>query len=239
MQLDGKRILITGAAGDIGKAIAKEALALGATACLTDINPIPSPMDTTEVHMHRADLSKSEDIVRLFAFAKQAMGGLDLLINNAGVCPFGAFAESTLEQMQQVLTVNLRAVYLCSREAIRIMQKQGSGLILNISSNLASSPLPGQVLYSSTKRAATCLTTALADEAAPWGITVTAIEPGAIDTNMARNISGTTSEQLNKNIIRQRPEAFAQALLMQTHIAPLFPVRKIQCRTQVVPLPSK
>src|SRR5260370_38002338 len=128
-----------------------------------------------------AELSKAADAARLFKEVASAFGRLDVLVNNAGVFRFGAFAEITEESFHLHYNVNLLGTILAVQEAIKRFGADG-GSIINLSSIVGSHPVPGALLYASTKGAIETLTRGLALELAPRKIRVNAIAPGHTET---------------------------------------------------------
>lgn len=128
-----------------------------------------------------ADVSKAADVARLFKEVDSAFGRLDVLVNNAGVFRFGALAEITEESFHFHYNINVLSVILTVQEAIKRFGAEG-GSIINLSSIVGSHPVPGALLYASTKGAIETLTRGLALELAPRKIRVNAIAPGHTET---------------------------------------------------------
>ncbi len=128
-----------------------------------------------------ADVSKSDDVARLYKEVDSAFGRLDILVNNAGVFRFGAFTNITEESFHQHYNINVLGTILMVQEAIKRFGAEG-GSIVNLSSIVGSHPVPGALLYATTKAAIETLTKGLALELAPRKIRVNAIAPGHTET---------------------------------------------------------
>lgn len=196
--LKAKNVLITGATSGIGQAIAVRFAQEGANVA---INYRKSPEDAEETQALidqmcsqvrgcggqdfpvQADVSKEEDVVEMVATVLEKFGGLDILINNAGIQTAGAAHESKIEDFDRVLNVNLRGAYLCAREAIKhFLSRNSGGVIINISSVHEIIPKPNYVGYSVSKGGMENLTKTLALEYADKRIRVNAVGPGATIT---------------------------------------------------------
>jgi NAD(P)-dependent dehydrogenase (short-subunit alcohol dehydrogenase family) len=184
--LDGKRILVTGAANGIGRAIAVELARQGANVALADIRP---PEETasiiTRAEGHavaiRADVSKPADTKRMVAEAVRALGGLDGLVNNAGVYSSlipRPFEEIDLEEWRRVFDVNVFGLMSCCQAVLPQMKTQGSGRIVNIISGTPFKGIPFMLHYVASKGAVLGITRSLARELGPSNILVNGVAPG-------------------------------------------------------------
>ncbi len=187
--LDGKKVLITGAAQGIGYAVAKRFLEEGATVTITDVAPEAALDEAARnlgshdrVHCLRLNVAEEEEVAAVFAQARGLMGGLDVLVNNAGINWHKPSHLLDTHDFDRVLAVNLRGVFLCSRAALNIFLDQGSGVILNNSSNHEIVPKPEYAAYSVSKGGLGNLTRTLALEYADRGIRVNSVAPGATRT---------------------------------------------------------
>jgi 3-oxoacyl-[acyl-carrier protein] reductase len=174
--LSGKRVLVTGAANGIGRATANAFAAEGAHVIGLDIQPASGP-----IPIIRCDLTREEEIVAGVAKAMAEMGGLDVLVNNAGIMKEAPLAEVTVAHIDQHYAVNLRAAILVTREALPHL-KDGSRIV-NIASELAYLGRANASVYCATKAAILGLTRSWAREFAPR-ILVNAVAPGPTDTQL-------------------------------------------------------
>jgi len=174
--LSGKRVLVTGAANGIGRATAHAFAAEGAHVMGLDIQPATGP-----VPIIRCDLTREEEIVAGVAKAVAEMGGLDVLVNNAGIMREAPLAEVTAAHIDQHYAVNLRAAILVTREALPHL-RDGSRIV-NIASELAYLGRANASVYCATKAAILGLTRSWAREFAPR-ILVNAVAPGPTDTQL-------------------------------------------------------
>lgn len=188
-RLKGKNVLVTGASSGIGQAIAIRFAKEGANVAVnyfrgkegadTTVSQMPAGQGFTV----QADVSDEAQVKAMFADVTAKLGGLDVLVNNAGIqkpCPSH---EVEMSDFDRILGVNLRGPFLCAREAIRVFLKQGKGgVVLNNSSVHEVIPKPKYVSYSITKGGMENMTRSLALEYADRGIRVNAVGPGAIVT---------------------------------------------------------
>jgi glucose 1-dehydrogenase len=200
--LKGKNVLVTGASSGIGQAIAVRFAENGSNVA---INYLSTPDEAAETEQQvqvcvnkvqqqgvqdvlvRGDVSKEEDVVRMFQETVDGLGGLDVLVNNAGIQISKPSNELTLNDFEKVLAVNLRGAFLCAREAIRRFLETGTpGVIVNVSSVHQIIPKPDYLGYSVSKGGMQNLTRTLALEFAGRGIRVNGIGPGATVTPINR-----------------------------------------------------
>lgn len=217
-----KTVLITGASGGIGGAIVKKFAHIGYNVVICYNNnkehaeKLLSEISETgcDALMLKADVSDENQVENLFAEAEKAFGGIDVLINNAGISQIKVINNVTSEEWDRMFAVNTKSAYLCSRRAISYMVKQHFGRIINISSIWGICGASCEVPYSASKSALHGFTKALAKELAPSGITVNCICPGLIDTAMNAHLSNEDMEDFVSEIPVMRigkPEEIAHA----------------------------
>jgi 3-oxoacyl-[acyl-carrier protein] reductase len=198
MKLANKIALITGAARGIGRAIAERFVAEGARVILADIDEAEGLRTTEAIKRQsraegslpatfwRADVSQSTQVAALFAEITQRHGGLDVVVNNAGISPAIPIAETSDEDFDRVVQVNLRSVFLTTRAAIPLL-RAGGGVIINLASVNGLVAAPGLAAYSATKAAIINFTQATALECAPHRVRAVAICPASVDTTLLQN----------------------------------------------------
>ena len=200
--LNGKNVLVTGGSSGIGQAIAVRFAEYGANVAINYLRD-PGEAAGTEEQVHdcvrrvrqhgvrdvlvRGDVSREDDAVRMVGEAADQLGGLDVLVNNAGIQISRPSHELSSADFDKVLAVNLRGAFLCAREAIRRFLAAGTaGVVINVSSVHQRIPKPSYLGYSVSKGGMQNLTTTLALEYAASGIRVNAIGPGATITPINR-----------------------------------------------------
>lgn len=187
--LKGKSALVTGASGGIGGAIAKTLHAQGANVVISGtrkeaLDGLASELGA-RVHVITADLSDRESVVNLAGEAEKiADGGIDILINNAGITRDGLLLRMKDEDWEQVISVNLGSGFRLARALLRGMMKRRWGRIVGISSIVGATGNPGQANYAASKAGMVGFSKALAAEVANRGITVNVVAPGFIQTAM-------------------------------------------------------
>lgn len=205
--LKGQVAVVTGSARGIGKAIALKLAGAGADVVISDVLEDEAAATAGEIKtlgvrsmVHLADVSKTEDAEGLMSAAAKELGRLDILVNNAGITRDGLFIRMKDEDWDLVLKVNLRGTAVCSRSAAKVMFKQRSGRIINISSVIGLMGNPGQANYAASKAGVIGLTRSLSKELGARGITVNAIAPGFIETAMTEALPEETRALYVKNI---------------------------------------
>ncbi|MCZ6742682.1 MAG: 3-oxoacyl-[acyl-carrier-protein] reductase [Alphaproteobacteria bacterium] len=198
--LDGRKALVTGASGGIGGAIARAFHGAGAEVVVsgTRIDALESLAADlgSGAHLVPADLAAAGGAERLVTGAEEALGGIDVLVNNAGLARDGLTMRMKDEDWQTVIDVNLTAAFRLSRAVIRGMIKARWGRIISITSVVAAMGNPGQVNYAASKAGLTGLTKSLAAEVARRGVTVNCIAPGFIVTAMTDVLDAAQRERL-------------------------------------------
>jgi 3-oxoacyl-[acyl-carrier protein] reductase len=204
-QLKGKVAIVTGASRGIGKATA---LALAAEGATVVVNYASSQASAEQVVAEietmgsgaialPADVSQADQVEQLVNTVMDKWGQIDVLVNNAGITRDTLLLRMKLEEWQAVIDLNLTGVFLCTKAISKIMLKQRSGRIINITSVSGLMGNPGQANYSAAKAGVVGFTKTIAKELAPRGITVNAVAPGFIATDMTADIK---SEEILKFI---------------------------------------
>jgi len=219
MNFEGKKALVTGAAGGIGTAIVRLLREAGAVVAVADIDVTGIE---AEAHLP-GDLTDGAYADNLPATTISALGGLDILINNAGIMRRGPVTASTDEDFDLSIAVNIKAPFRLCRAAIPLMAKTGGGAIVNTASCWGVHPGPDHAIYCMSKAALASLTQCMGRDHAHQGIRVNAVCPNEVDTPMLRTgfeIRGfdpeTAISELNKTVPIGRiaqPEDIAEVVL--------------------------
>jgi 3-oxoacyl-[acyl-carrier protein] reductase len=185
----GRKALVTGATGGLGGAIARALHAQGAHVALSGtrravLDELAAEFGGERVAVVEANLADKDAVEALLPAAESALGGLDILINNAGITRDNLFMRMKDEEWEAVLNVNLTAAFRLSRAALRGMMKRRYGRIIGIGSVVGATGNPGQGNYAAAKAGLVGMTKALAAEVATRGITVNCIAPGFIASAM-------------------------------------------------------
>ena len=183
MTLSGKKALVTGAAGGIGQAIVRALTDAGAAIAATDIQLEGIPCDVAIL----GDLTDSAHCDALPAKTREALGGLNIVINNAGIIRRGVITDSTDDDYVQSMAVNVEAPFRICRAAIPILAANGGGAIVNVSSCWGVRPGPNHPLYCMSKAALASMTQCLGHDHAHQGIRVNAVCPNEVNTPMLRS----------------------------------------------------
>jgi 3-oxoacyl-[acyl-carrier protein] reductase len=193
--LSGKKALVTGATGGIGEAIASTLKAAGAAVTVSGTNPEKLSALSAQYNTIACNLSDAAAVAELPKKAEEAMGGLDILINNAGITRDNLFMRIKDEEWDEVLRINLTANFTLTRAVMRGMMKQRFGRIINITSIVGVMGNGGQANYAASKAGLIGMTKSVAAEVASRGITANCIAPGFITTPMTDKLN---DEQKNK-----------------------------------------
>ena len=193
-RLEGKVALITGAGRGMGAAIAGLFAEHGAAVVINDADAALARNKARDVQAkggraihHSGSVADEEAVKQMVALAVRELGGLHILVNNAGVLRPTRVEQITTEEYDLVVDVSMKGCFLCSREVIPVMKQQRWGRIVNMSSSAGRSVSTlGGCHYTAAKAGMLGLTRAIAKEVAPFGITVNAVCPGLIDTEMVR-----------------------------------------------------
>ncbi|MDM5226441.1 SDR family oxidoreductase [Cytobacillus sp. NJ13] len=196
----GKTVVVTGGASGIGKGIAETFAGKGSNVIIADIDEMRGKKLEERLDKKgltsmfiRADVKNEEEIKGLIMKTYESFGAIDILINNAGISKFHSLFELTVELWDEVINTNLRSVFLCSREAAKLM-KQGS-CIINLSSTRAVMSESNTEAYSASKGGIIAITHALASTLTEKGIRVNCISPGWIETGDYESLRGIDHSQ--------------------------------------------
>jgi NAD(P)-dependent dehydrogenase (short-subunit alcohol dehydrogenase family) len=219
----GKRVLVTAGGAGIGRAIAAAFLAEGARVWICDVDP-EALAETRNAHPElgasRTDVADERAVDLMFVALEQAFGGLDFLVNNAGIAgPTGPVETMDPGDWRRCLAVNLDGAFLCARRAVPLLKAAGGGGLVNISSTAGLMGYPLRTPYASAKWAVIGLTMSLAIELGPYGIRVNAICPGSVEgARMACVMQAEAAARgVSEEEIRQ---AYVQTTSMRRFIPP-------------------
>lgn len=195
--LDGKVVLITGGSRGIGASIARIAARCGAEVAIgyeqdaEAADAVVSEIAAAggRAAAYRADIADEQQVEQMVAAVEAEFGGIDGLVNNAGIMPQTPFLDMSVEEWRRVIDVDVTGAFLCIRSVLGGMVERGSGAIVNISSRLGQIGFAGVVHYSTAKAGLLGLTKALAREFGPKGVRVNAVAPGVTLTEMAGDVT--------------------------------------------------
>lgn len=210
--LKGKCAVVTGAGRGIGKAVALKLASLGANVV---INYRSSEEEALQVQKQaqelgveaicvKGDISKIEEVENLVSTAKEKFGKIDIMVNNAGITKDTLIIRMSEDDFDKVIDVNLKGVFNCLKTIAPVMLRQKSGKIINLSSVVGISGNAGQVNYAASKAGVIGMTKSLAKELGSRGITVNAVAPGFIETDMTGVLSDKVKDEMKKAIPLKR-----------------------------------
>jgi len=203
--LNERKILVTGASGSIGRAIALSYHKQGATVALSGrqtekLEAVAHEMGNVRVHIIPCDLSNDEEVGALIPRAMEMLGGIDTLVNNAGITRDGLTFTMKLPDWQEVLRVNLEVAFRLSQAALKPMLKERFGRLINIASVVGVTGNPGQPNYCAAKAGLIGFSKALAKEVASRNITVNCIAPGFIESPMTLSLTEEQQAKISTTI---------------------------------------
>lgn len=239
--LSGRKALVTGASSGFGEATALTLAQAGAEVVITArradrLTSLAARIEGAggKAHIVVADFLKEADVLRTVAQAEQAMGGLDLLVNNAGVMFLEPVAEADLGRWRDMIELNLTALIAASQAASRIMAAQGHGDIVNIASTAGHIANPNGAAYSATKFAVRAFSEALRKELVAAKVRVTIISPGVAETELRDHVGHPAAKAAVStwaNSLRQlQSQDIANAILYATSQPPHVSINEILMR---------
>jgi 3-oxoacyl-[acyl-carrier protein] reductase len=222
MNLTNRVAIVTGAGRGIGRAIALKLAGWGAKVVVSDILEKEAGAVAEEIKANGgqglavvADVSSSADVARLVKETLDAYNRIDILVNNAGIARDQLLLRMSEEDWDKVLGVDLKSVFLCTKAVMRYMLKARWGRVISISSIAAQVGNPGQANYSAAKAGIIGFTLTVAREVGSHGITVNAVAPGFIETDMTKKIKEEQRREIKKLIPLDRfgtPDDVAEAV---------------------------
>lgn len=224
MLVEDKVILVTGASRGIGRATAKLLAKNGARIIANYKDSEEKAKELVDVLvdsgfkavMFKADVSNEDEVKDLYNFVKDNYGRIDVLINNAGVMKNNLIMMTRADEFDQITSVNCRGVFLCTRAFSKMMARQKTGKIINTASIVGVYGNTGQTIYSASKSFVIGYTKAAAKELGHFGITVNAVAPGFIETDLTNDTSEKVREDLIAKIALGRfgtPDDIAKVML--------------------------
>ncbi len=209
MDFTDKTVIVTGSGRGIGRAIAERFASHNAKVVICDlaqetVDRVAAEMGNNAVGI-KADVSKLPDIEELFEKTRQHFGRVDVVVNNAGITRDTLIVRMEEKEWDQVLDINLKGAFLVTKVAAKVMMKQRYGRIVNISSVIGLKGNAGQANYAASKAGLIGLTLSAAKELASRGVTVNAIAPGFIKTEMTDSLSEAAKKSLLERVLLKRP----------------------------------
>jgi len=210
MRLREKVAIVTGGASGFGEGIARKFVTEGAHVLIADRDGAAGERAAralgAHVHSVAADVSKAGDVKAMVEAAQQHYGGLDIIVNNAGVGHLPQPLEDLAEdEFDRIVAVNMKAIYLVAREVVPRFKAQRSGVILNVASTAGVSPRPRLAWYNASKGYVITATRAMAVELAPFGIRVVALNPVAGETPMLKTFMGEDTPEMRAKFLSTIP----------------------------------
>jgi NAD(P)-dependent dehydrogenase (short-subunit alcohol dehydrogenase family) len=207
-----RRVLVTGGASGLGAAFVAEFLKRGDRVLIADLQPPVDPALVEGAEQIKLDVTSDDDWTAALAWVEEQWGGLDVLVNNAGIAAGGRIDVATIEEWQRVIDINLLGVVRGCRTFVPMMKAQGSGHLVNTASLAGLVHPPAMGPYTAVKAGVVALSETLSYELDPFGIVVSAVCPGFIRTPLASSISGSdvAANKLAARLIEKSPYTAAQ-----------------------------
>ncbi|MEN5146150.1 glucose 1-dehydrogenase [Brevundimonas diminuta] len=209
-RLEGKRAIVTGGASGFGAGIARRFAEEGACVIVADLNgdaarALAAELGDADLGV-KVDVSSAADVAALAETANRLLGGVDIVVNNAGVGhtpqPLDELSD---EAFDRIAAINMRSIYLMSKAFVPAMKAQGSGAILNIASTGGVSPRPNLTWYNASKGWVITATRAMAVELAPFQVRVNALNPVAGDTPLLKTFMGADTPEVRAKFLASIP----------------------------------
>jgi NAD(P)-dependent dehydrogenase (short-subunit alcohol dehydrogenase family) len=193
MRLEGRKALVTGAGRGIGRGVALGLAREGAAVVVSDVDKASGEAVADEIrqaggtaHFVAADVSKESDVQQMVSEAARQLGGLNILVNNAGIEIVSPVTAITEEEWDRLMSINVKGVFFCCKHALPVMAEGGGGSVINMASAAGIIGLPLLSLYCASKGAVVLFTKALAQEYKEAGVRVNSVCPVVIDTDMGK-----------------------------------------------------
>jgi NAD(P)-dependent dehydrogenase (short-subunit alcohol dehydrogenase family) len=219
----GLKVLITAGAGGIGRAMTEVFHKAGAKVHLCDV--VQSSIDETlaafpGVSATLADVSRLDDVARLFADAQKQLGGLDCLINNAGIAgPTGKVEDIPVEEWERCIAIDLNSLFYCTRLAVPMLKRSGGGSIINLSSAAGRLGFPYRTPYAAAKWGVVGFSKSLSMELGPDNIRVNAIQPGVVEGERINRVIEAKAKAVGISFEEQR-EISLERVSMHKMVSP-------------------
>lgn len=232
VELKNQVALVTGASRGMGRSISLALAEAGVHVILAARNEDRLQKVKEEIIVKgglatslKTDISVEQEIISLFETIKENCGRLDIVVNNAGIGIWGKLVDFAIEDFDKLINVNLRSMYICCQQALKMMIPAGSGFIINLSSVVGFKGYVNQSAYTATKHGVMGLTKSLAAEVQEHGICVSAILPGGVDTDFI----GAARPDLDRSILIP-PEDIAKTVLFMLSLSDRTMVDQIYIR---------
>jgi len=216
-RLDGKVVVITGAAGGIGREAALLFSGEGARVCVADVDPDAGEQTASEcpdAFFREVDVASEQSVRELYAATAERYGGIDVLYNNAGIMPAddASVLDTGAEAWERVLAVNAKGVFLCCKHGIPHLLERGGGSVINVASFVALlGAATSQIAYTASKGAVLSLSRELAVEFARRGVRVNALCPGPVETPLLMRLFSDDPEAYERRRVHLPMGRLAQA----------------------------